>query len=70
VNLRPFTTPPRSGCPGVHWHGSKRAWRVRVTRDGKRVELGNYKSLERAVAARERAIVRADCADVREAVAA
>lgn len=41
-----------SGHKGVDWHKQGQAWRVRINVKGKEIQLGLYKSLSDAVAAR------------------
>lgn len=40
-----------SGTPGVFWDRSKKIWRARIQIDGKRIELGRFKTVDEAAAA-------------------
>jgi len=46
----------RSGHRGVHWYSKERKWRARINVGGKRIELGRFKELSDAVAARRAAV--------------
>lgn len=49
----------KSGHSGICWNKEANAWRVRVHIDGKRQFVGDYKTLEEAVKAKENAIIKA-----------
>jgi len=40
-----------SGTPGVFWDRSKNIWRARIQLDGKRIELGRFKTVDEAASA-------------------
>jgi hypothetical protein len=40
-----------SGYKGVDWHKGSRQWRARITINGKRFDLGNFKSIKNAAEA-------------------
>lgn len=44
-----------SGVTGVVWREDIQKYRARITKDGKRITLGNYKTIESAVEARQNA---------------
>jgi hypothetical protein len=41
-----------SGCPGVQWNAINNNWRVILTYEGKRHEVGSFKELKDAIVAR------------------
>jgi len=45
----------KSGCMGVWWYEKAKRWRADITIAGKRVQLGQHKSYEEAVASRKNA---------------
>jgi HNH endonuclease len=47
-----------SGFQGVHWHTKEQKWRARITIDGKKIELGEFRSYNAAVQARKRAEIK------------
>jgi hypothetical protein len=40
-----------SGTPGVFWDRSKNVWRARIQLDGKRIELGRFRTVDEAAKA-------------------
>lgn len=44
-----------SGVAGVNWDSKSNAWRVRISKEGKRICLGYFKSFEEAVKTRRKA---------------
>lgn len=44
-----------SGCTGVTWHKRDKVWRVQITVDGNRIEIGRFKNKEEAIEARKEA---------------
>ena len=45
----------RSGVKGVSWDNNEQRWRVRISVNGKRLSLGNYKNFDDAVQCRKSA---------------
>jgi hypothetical protein len=46
-----------SGQAGVYWHKVDEVWIATITKNGKRIGLGSFKELEKAIAARKAAEV-------------
>lgn len=44
-----------SGMAGVHWHIHQQRWIARITVDYKKIQLGSFKDLDEAIAARKAA---------------
>lgn len=49
----PMQSSNKSGCIGVNWHKAAKKWQARaVSKDGKRIDLGRFDTLEQAIAVR------------------
>lgn len=45
----------RSGRTGIHWHARERKWRVKISANGRQVEIGSFKEFDAALSARSAA---------------
>lgn len=45
----------RSGCPGVSWHSTNRAWQAKIRFDNKHRHIGYFQTKDAAIAARKAA---------------
>lgn len=64
-NIRKPTAANKSGVLGVYWSERRQGWMAAISVDGKKKDAGPFKTMERAVAARQRLKDRwhADCPD-------
>lgn len=47
-----------SGVTGVYWHKTSKKWRARLTSDGRRIHLGNFKHKKAAIKVRKEAEIK------------